>query len=138
MLASYSENTSSAQDADGVVLVWTTDNLLERPEFVFTCQSQVLTATFPQFQPNIIIGGTYSGQVVLWDTRAKSTPVQRSPLSSVGHTHPVYCLDVVGTQNAHNLVSVSTDGTLCAWTLGNLSQPIVSIDNIPMVHLLVC
>jgi len=42
----------------------------------------------------------------------------------VGHTHPVYCMDVVGTQNAHNLVSVSTDGTLCAWTLSNLSQPI--------------
>jgi len=123
-LASYSENTSSVQESDGVVLVWTVDNLLEKPEFVFNCQSQVLTAQFPKFQPNIILGGTYSGQLVLWDTRAKSTPVQRSPLSSIGHTHPIYCLDVVGTQNAHNLVSVSTDGTLCAWTLSNLSQPI--------------
>ena len=126
-LTSYSENTSSAQESDGVVLVWTVENLLEKPEFIFNCQSPVLTAQFPKFQPNIILGGTYSGQLVLWDTRAKSTPVQRSPLSSTGHTLPVYCLDVVRTQNAHILGSVSTDGTLCAWTLSNLSQPIVWI-----------
>lgn len=36
--------------------------------------------------------GTYSGQIVLWDTRAKSLPVQRTPLSAAGHTHPVYSL----------------------------------------------
>ena len=127
LLTSYSENKLSTQEADGVVLVWTVNNLLERPEFVFNCQSPVLTAKFPVFQPNIIVGGTYSGQLVLWDTRAKSTPVQRSPLSNVGHTHPIYCLDVVGTKNAHNLISISTDGTLCSWSLSNLSQPIVRI-----------
>lgn len=37
--------------------------------------------------------------------------------------HPVYCLNVVGTQNAHNLISVSTDGRLCSWNLDMLSQP---------------
>jgi dynein intermediate chain len=37
--------------------------------------------------------------------------------------HPVYCLSVVGTQNAHNLISVSTDGRLCSWNLDMLSQP---------------
>ena len=26
------------------------------------------------------------------------------------HTHPVYCAKVVGTQNAHNLITISTDG----------------------------
>lgn len=37
--------------------------------------------------------------------------------------HPVYCMSVVGTQNAHNLISVSTDGRLCSWSLDMLSQP---------------
>ena len=37
--------------------------------------------------------------------------------------HPVYCLKVVGTQNAHNLISISTDGKLCSWSLDMLSQP---------------
>ena len=36
------------------------------------------------------------------------------------HSHPVFCLDVVGTQNAHSLVSVSTDGRLCSWNLDSV------------------
>lgn len=37
--------------------------------------------------------------------------------------HPVYCLSVVGSQNAHNLISVSTDGRMCSWSLDMLSAP---------------
>lgn len=87
-----------------------------------------MSTFFSEFNPTIIVGGTYSGQIVLWDMRAgRNTPVQQTPLSSiVGHTHPVYCMNVVGTKNAHNLVSVSTDGKLCVWSLENLLQPVVS------------
>lgn len=35
----------------------------------------------------------------------------------------MYCVTVVGTQNAHNLISVSNDGKLCSWSLDMLSQP---------------
>ncbi len=82
-----------------------------------------MTAFFSKFSPTLLVGGTYSGQVVLWDIRAKTTPVQQTPLSSIGHTHPVYSMDIVGTKNAHSLVSVSTDGKLCVWSLENLLQP---------------
>ncbi|MEQ2216715.1 Cytoplasmic dynein 1 intermediate chain 1 [Xenoophorus captivus] len=37
--------------------------------------------------------------------------------------HPVYCVNVVGTQNANNLITVSTDGKMCSWSLDMLSQP---------------
>lgn len=40
--------------------------------------------------------------------------------------HPVYCVNVVGTQNANNLITVSTDGKMCSWSLDMLSQPQVS------------
>lgn len=40
--------------------------------------------------------------------------------------HPVYCVNVVGTQNANNLITVSTDGKMCSWNLDMLSQPQVS------------
>ena len=53
-------------------------------------------------------------------------PVQRSPLSAQAHTHPVYCVNVVGTANAHNLITISSDGKLCSWSLDMLSQPQVS------------
>uniref|UniRef100_A0A4W3IIZ1 Dynein cytoplasmic 1 intermediate chain 2 n=1 Tax=Callorhinchus milii TaxID=7868 RepID=A0A4W3IIZ1_CALMI len=45
--------------------------------------------------------------------------------------HPVYCVNVVGSQNAHNLISVSTDGKICSWSLDMLSQP---QDSIELMH----
>lgn len=41
-------------------------------------------------------------QVVVWDTRAKSLPVQRTPLSATGHTYPVYNLHIGGEQKRTN------------------------------------
>jgi dynein intermediate chain len=123
VLASYSANESGTNDPDGVVLVWSVQNTLERPEYRFNCQSPVMTAFFSEFSATTVIGGTYSGQIVFWDLRAKSSPVQSTPLTAVGHTHPIYSMKMVGTKNAHNLVSVSTDGKLCVWSLENLLLP---------------
>lgn len=86
-------------------------------------QSDVLSVAFSPFHPNLIIGGTYAGQILIWDTRAKSLPQLKSPLSAAGHTHPIYSLSIVGSQNAHNLISASTDGTICSWTLDMLAKP---------------
>lgn len=122
VLASYTKNPSAPHDPDGIVQVWNY-NLLERPEFVFHAQSDILTAKFSPFHPNLIVGGAYSGQVLLWDTRARAAPVQKTPLAGYGHTHPVYALDIIGTQNANNIISCSTDGTVCGWTVDMLAQP---------------
>lgn len=46
--------------------------------------------------------------------------------SCVSLQHPVYCVNVVGTQNANNLISISTDGKMCSWSLDMLSQPQVT------------
>lgn len=122
VLASYTKNPSAPHDPDGLVQVWNM-HLHDRPEFVFHAQSDVLAAKFSPFHPNLIIGGCYSGQVLLWDTRAKSSPVQKTPLTGSGHTHPIYSVDIVGTQNANNIISCSTDGVVCGWTVDMLSQP---------------
>lgn len=101
--------------------------LHSRPEYIFHATSDVLTARFSPFHPSLILGGSYSGQVLLWDTRSKSPlPVQRTPLtgaSSGGHAHPIYSISVIGTQNANNIMSCSTDGVVCGWTVDMLSQP---------------
>ncbi|MCL4131566.1 UNVERIFIED_CONTAM: hypothetical protein GTU68_007497, partial [Idotea baltica] len=129
LVCSYNNNVDSPHDPDGVALVWNTRFKKETPEYIFHCQSPVMSATFAKFHPNLILGGTYSGQIILWDNRSqKRTPVQRSPLSSAAHTHPVYCMKVVGTQNAHNLISISTDGKMCSWSLDMLSQPQESME----------
>ncbi|OCF77637.1 dynein intermediate chain, cytosolic [Kwoniella mangroviensis CBS 8886] len=120
--ASYNRNPTAVNDPDGIVAVWNL-HLLERPEFVFHSPSDVLSVTFSPYHPTLIFGGSYSGQVLLWDTRAKHLPVLKTPLSSNGHTYPIYGMKMVGTQNANNLISTSTDGLVCSWLSDMLAQP---------------
>jgi dynein intermediate chain len=83
------------------------------PEYVFTAQSPVLTGMFHPFSPNLLLGATYSGQICLWDIRARRSPIQKTQLS----------MKVVGPQNAHNLVTISTNGKLCQWDTTQLVMP---------------
>lgn len=62
---------AAAATSDGVCLLW---NLKSKkcestPDSIFTCQAPVTTAIFSEFHPNLIIGGTYVGQIVVWDMR---------------------------------------------------------------------
>ena len=88
----------------------------------------MLSVSFSPFHSNLVFGGTYSGQILLWDTRAKHLPVLKTPLSAAGHTYPVYAMQMVGTQNAHNLITSSTDGMVCSWLVDMLAQPQVRPD----------
>ncbi|XP_053478182.1 cytoplasmic dynein 1 intermediate chain 1 isoform X1 [Ictalurus furcatus] len=124
LMASYNANEHAPQEPDGVVLLWNMKFKKTIPEYIFHCQSSVMSVGFAQFHPNLIVGGTYSGQIALWDNRSpRRTPVQRTPLSAAAHTHPVSSVNVVGTQNANSLITVSTDGKMCSWSLDMLSQP---------------
>ncbi|KAL8896190.1 MAG: hypothetical protein Q9207_007828 [Kuettlingeria erythrocarpa] len=126
LLASYTKNPSAPADPAGLLQVWNL-HLHSRPEYTFHAASDLLTAQFSPFHPALLIGGTYSGQVLIWDTRSRSSlPSQKTPLTgaaSGGHTHPIYSIAVVGTQNANNIMSCSTDGVVCGWTADMLSQP---------------
>ncbi|CAG8573851.1 31907_t:CDS:10 [Racocetra persica] len=132
-VASYNKNPYNMNDPDGVVLIWNL-RLIQRPEFVFHSQSDVLTTMFSEFHPSYIIGGTYSGQILVWDMRAKCLPVLKTPLSTAGHTHPVYSMQMVGTQNAHNLITASTDGMVCSWQLETLLQPTETLELVHSGH----
>jgi len=129
LLAAYAkpEDNISSLDPDGTVLVWNM-NMSQRPEYTFISQSSVTCAMFHPSNPKLVIGGTWSGQVVIWDMREKSTPVFRTSLSR-GHTHPVFAIRTVPMVNGtHNIVSVSTDGHLCVWSDNNLHEPALELD----------
>ena len=102
-------------------------HLHTRPEYTLQSTSDVLTARFSPFHPSLIIGGSYTGQVLLWDTRSRTRfPIAKTPLtgaSTGGHTHPNHSISVVGTQNANNIISCSTDGVVCGWTSDMLTVP---------------
>ena len=40
--------------------------MINEPEQTFKCQSQVMTGLLDAYSTNMIIGGTISGQIVLW------------------------------------------------------------------------
>ncbi|KAL9111322.1 MAG: hypothetical protein Q9227_004199 [Pyrenula ochraceoflavens] len=127
LLSSHTKNAAAPNESAGLVLLWNAHSP-SRPEYTFTATSDILSARFSPFHPNLVIGGSYSGQVLLWDTRISArtgAAVQKTPLSGthLGHTHPVYSINVVGTPNAHNILTASTDGTVCSWAVDMLSQP---------------
>eukprot|EP00128_Syssomonas_multiformis_P012042 Colp12_sorted_trinity150504_noHs@2830 len=126
IVGAYGANSENVHEPEGVVLVWNM-HLKERPEFTFHCQSAVTAVCMSRYHPNLVFGGTHSGQVVVWDNRSKATPVQRTSLSARGHTHPIFGMGVVGTQNAHSIVSASNDGRLCTWSLDVLTEPQSSV-----------
>lgn len=78
-----SSRTATEEEAPGVVCVWCKD-LHNRPEYRFTASSPVLAAVFHTQEQNLVIGGCYSGQILLWDMKLnKSLPVQRSSMAGV-------------------------------------------------------
>ncbi|KAK4047408.1 hypothetical protein OIV83_005455 [Microbotryomycetes sp. JL201] len=133
-VAAYNKNPLAMNEPHGIACVWNLHSPNE-PEYVFHAQSDLLSIAFSPFHPNLVIGGTYSGQILIWDTRSRNpSPVLKTPLSSTGHTHPVYSLTMVGTQNAHNLISASTDGMVCAWTLDMVARPQEALELVHQAH----
>lgn len=125
-VASSAAAASAAQREDtslGLVCIWSKD-LHRRPEFKFLASSPVLTALFHPSEEQLVLGGCYSGQILLWDMKSKSLPVQRSSMSGKGHKHPIYAMSVVNNAVINELVSVSTDGKLCTWDMSRLMEPL--------------
>ena len=94
-------------DHDGLVAVWNL-HVRDRPEMVFTAPNDVVSVLASPFHPHLFVGGTFGGQVLLWDARQRGLPVQRTPWAfSSGGTHaaPVYALRIAGSAHAHHLWS---------------------------------
>eukprot|EP00300_Choanocystis_sp_HF-7_P013809 c18456_g1_i1.p1 GENE.c18456_g1_i1~~c18456_g1_i1.p1 ORF type:complete len:639 (-),score=178.96 c18456_g1_i1:85-2001(-) len=129
VVVAYSDRVKGVSEAgqQGMVLVWNV-NAPEHPEMVLYCGSDVLRAFFAPNNPNIILGSTYNGQIVVWDKSQISDgvmaiPTQRTPLSAMSHTLPVFCLDPIGADNPSALLAISTDGKMRTWNLNHLSEP---------------
>jgi dynein intermediate chain len=128
LLASYTKSEDfNINQANGLILLWSLA-VRKVPEFVFTCQTEVTSAIFHKFNPGTVIGATYTGQILIWDTRGKSLPIQKTPPGVKFHSHPIYCLGINGTTNSNNIISVSNDGVLCTWSMNNLSKPTKRIE----------
>lgn len=122
LASSHTEKASDPHAPKGLIQIWNM-HYKTRPEYVFHAQSDVLNVKFSPYEPNLIFGTSYNGQVLSWDMRSGPQPVLKSPLTGGGHTHPVFSLQISGTRNANNLITSSTDGTVCTWTSDLLAKP---------------
>eukprot|EP00727_Mastigamoeba_balamuthi_P007351 m51a1_g3236 hypothetical protein (652) ;mRNA; r:118629-120839 len=127
LLAAYSDQAGGDEEQEGVVALWS-PLLPNRPETVLTCQSTVTSAIFSPVQrgPTVVVGGTKSGHIVLWDTRASKRPVSQAAPSHTTHTYPVYSLVASPSLSQGTLTSLSSDGRLCVWSLS--SQPLSPLE----------
>lgn len=133
LASAHTEKRGDPHAPKGLVQIWNLNGSFTQPEYVFTAASDVLAVKFSQFDTHIVFGTCYNGQVLTWDLRRlrrgagemkiSGEAVLASPVNGRGHAHPVYSVEVTGTQNAHNLVSASTDGLVCTWTPDLLEQP---------------
>lgn len=123
--SSTSQQGTGEDDAPGLVCIWAKD-LHSRPEIKLIASSPVLTATFHHQEPQLVFGGCYNGQILLWDmSKSRSLPVQRSSwIAGKGHKHPVYAMALT---MSHELVTVSIDGMLCLWDVSRLTEPITTV-----------
>ena len=118
--------TEDFNQQSGLIELWSLTNR-KNPDHVINYQTELTSAIFYKDNSKLIIGGSVTGQVMFWDIREKKVvPEQKSPLGigneNNSHCYPIHCLSIVGKDN--NLISISTDGVLCEWSLSNLSMPI--------------
>uniref|UniRef100_A0A0K0E8L5 WD_REPEATS_REGION domain-containing protein n=1 Tax=Strongyloides stercoralis TaxID=6248 RepID=A0A0K0E8L5_STRER len=124
IVAAYDRTKIDPSEPGSIVNIWNMRFKDDEPEFSLYSPTKLTCAAFGKSNANIIIGGCYSGQICMWDTRDnRKTPIHKSPVSLSSHTHPICKLKVIGSQNANNIVTISAEGRLCSWSLENLSQP---------------
>ena len=118
---------------NGLIYIWSL-GYRKVPEFTFTCTPEITSAIFHPYNPKLIVGGTHTGQVMIWDTRGKQTAVNKTPLGLGGgqsgiktHTSDITCLGVIGSTNSSHIISLS-NGALCLWSLNNFSSPVKRIE----------
>eukprot|EP00474_Spongospora_subterranea_P009989 CRZ10447.1 hypothetical protein [Spongospora subterranea] len=114
IMASYgisSNEDLSKHNHAGTILIWSSQ-MPSRPEYQFECSSLVLCARFHPSYPHLIVGSTYSGQIVLWDQRSGSQSLSSTSLAQ-GHINPVFELVSSPLQS---FISVSNDGKVCIWS----------------------
>ena len=135
LLSCYSKRIDDfiTNQKNGLIYIWSLA-IRKVPEFTFTCQPEITSAIFHPYNPKLIIGGTHTGQVMIWDTRGKQNAVYKTPLGLGGgqsgiktHTSDITSLGVIGSTNSSHIISLS-NGAICLWSINNLSTPVKRIE----------
>ena len=100
------ENEWDQNETNGLVNIFSTQ-MPAAPEITLTWQSEITSCIFHPIEPYLVVGGTFSGNVIVWDMREKRNyPIVKTPTAD---SIMIKGIRVVGSQNANNIVTVSNN-----------------------------
>ena len=121
-------------DYPGAVCMW---NVFSKsfdatnPDVVLDHNSCIICVKCHPIQPAIVAGGSFNGEIIVWDLTLKTEQVlAMSSISEYGHKEPILDLDwLYDSPNAEwLLVTVGADGRILFWSLKNkLSHPVKGV-----------
>ncbi|KAI1885736.1 hypothetical protein AGOR_G00206880 [Albula goreensis] len=90
MVASYNNNEDAPHEPDGVALVWNMKFKKTTPEYIFHCQSSVMSVGFARFHPNLVVGALTQGRLCCGITAVTGEPQYRGRHCLPLHTLTLY------------------------------------------------
>ncbi|XP_041664047.1 dynein intermediate chain 2, axonemal [Cheilinus undulatus] len=101
--------------------IWDIENP-NKPETTLRPPSALVCVDYNPKDPHTLLGGAYNGQIVFWDTRRGSTPVEVSSVET-SHRDPAYKILWIQSKTGTDAFSASTDGQVLWWDVRRLSEP---------------
>ena len=120
---------NSTKAGCGLYHVFSRDFDPAKPKTVLDTSSYLMSVACHPEIPGIIAGGTFNGEVVIWDTAKEDSGEQQIACSAIDdyfHREPVVSVSWVydSGEQCWNLASVSGEGKVLFWTLkNNLETP---------------
>jgi len=99
-----------------VVVEWFDDNWTEnpnKPEMTLKPTAPLVCLEYNPKDAHILVGGQYNGQIVYWDTRKSSQPVDMT-LVEHSHREPAYKVIWISSKTGTECFSASSDGQVHA------------------------
>uniref|UniRef100_A0A665U085 Uncharacterized protein n=1 Tax=Echeneis naucrates TaxID=173247 RepID=A0A665U085_ECHNA len=123
LAAAYSclEFQRTSRDMSLDSYIWDVENP-NRPEMALKPVSALICLDYNPKDPHTLVGGSYNGQIVYWDTRRGSRPVEFSSVEQ-SHRDPVYKIIWLQSKTGTDVFSASTDGQVLWWDVRKLSEP---------------
>ncbi|XP_061656375.1 dynein axonemal intermediate chain 2 isoform X2 [Syngnathoides biaculeatus] len=123
LAAAYSclEFQKASRDMSPDAYVWDIENP-NKPELSLKPASPLVCLDYNPKDSHTVVGGSYNGQIVFWDTRKGSQPADVSSLEQ-SHRDPVFKTIWLQSKTGTEAFSASTDGQILWWDVRRLSEP---------------
>ncbi|BFI24814.1 WD repeat-containing protein 34 [Marchantia polymorpha subsp. ruderalis] len=99
-----------------------------------TLDNCLMCIAFHPLQPDIIAGGTFNGEIYVWDLSKDDPQIAVSGATYVCHSEPITQVAwyhsgkesgiCSSSKDTFQIISTSTDGQILLWSADNLNQPL--------------